>query len=100
MERMAVSLDLPVANAFFPFPLGQSCPDIRTVCPDGDLGALRSLARASSRFLLRVDRRSPGALSSHEDLDEATDTIPPLSLPSTHGRGSDDSASATTMLAA
>ena len=60
MERMALSLILPVANDFLPLPSGQICPDIRTVCPDGDLGALRAaLARpSSSRFLVRVDRRA------------------------------------------
>ena len=102
MERMALSLILPVANDFLPLPSGQICPDIRTVCPDGDLGALRAaLARpSSSRFLVRVDRRATGAPGSHEDLGEATAPIPQPSLPSTHGRGSDDSASVTMMLAA
>ena len=82
MERMALSLILPVANDFLPLPSGQICPDIRTVCPDGDLGALRAALAcpSSSRFLVRVDRRATGAPGSHEDLGKATAPIPQPSL--------------------
>ena len=62
--------------------------------------ALRSLARASSRFLVRVDHRAPGAPGSHEDFYEATAPIPAPSPPSSHGCGSNNSATVTMKLAA